>query len=156
MSKYSNTTFPELPEWDSETYPYAVVTLLYEKGSEDWKLANLFCSSEMFYFDYEDEFITCDATSHYRYMAGSVEDGWTDYGVYEVTPELTPGMGSSGYMRIWTNAEILHLWDGSVYLAAGEFTPVEVSRFNLESWLVGFGLGLAGKPLPIGPAQNSA
>lgn len=56
---------------------------------------------------------------------------------------------STGNGIIWSNHKILNE-DGSTYVEASN--PMQ--KFDLKSWLTGFALGLAGKPLPFAPAQK--
>ena len=53
---------------------------------------------------------------------------------------------SNGYRLKWANFDVLDI-EGNVYLAASE--PVPIQWAGLQSWLIGYALGLAGKPLPI-------
>lgn len=130
MSKYLYNGIP-LPDintvWtDKTTYPYAII-FGDEYGGE-------FLHISPVPFIYEDPNVNISSgAGSPRYINDS--DGWVEH---------DSGSGCTGSGVKWTNYDIIDISDNSVYLAASE--PVSV---NLKSWLIGFALGLAGKPLPF-------
>lgn len=57
----------------------------------------------------------------------------------------------AGSEVVWSNATLRDA-DGNVLLEGSE--PVPAPTFFLTSWLIGFALGIAGKPLPIALAEE--
>lgn len=141
---YSNVTPPTLPEYDSVAYPYYVLVYNYENGSEDWYEAHLYYSGTAFTYDGTQVTNAEGVTRTQVYADGS----WTGEVTTEEAPELSPGLTGSVYQRIYTNHDILD-GEGNVWLAADSVTAVETAWAGLKSWLLGYALGLAGKPLPI-------
>lgn len=146
---YSNVTPPKLPEYDSVAYPYYVLVYNYEKGSEDWYEAHLYYSGTAFTYDGTKVTNAEGVTRTQVYADGS----WTGEVTTEEAPELSPGLTGSVYQRIYTNHDILD-GEGSVWLAADSVTAVETAWAGLKSWLLGYALGLAGKPLPISSVRK--
>lgn len=139
---YDNVTRPELPtSYIAETYPNYVMVFNYARGTSDWYQVHMYYSGNA--FTYDGSRITNAEGIIRKDIYG---DGWTGEVVVEDTPNLVPGLHGDVYQRIYTNHDILD-GAGNVYLAADTVTPVKL--FDLKSWLTGFSLGLAGKPLPL-------
>lgn len=147
---YSNVTPPKLPEYDSVAYPYYVLVYNYEKGSEDWYQVHLYYSDTA--FSYDGSYVTnAGAVTKCVYdVSGGV---WTDPAALASAPQITYGLTGSVYQRIYTNHDILD-GEGNVWLAADSVTAVETAWAGLKSWLLGYALGLAGKPLPISSVRK--
>lgn len=80
-------------------------------------------------------------------------DEWTG-----IEANKSPSDAALGYMQqnlsdvIWANFDV-YLSNGELFLAASEPIPVtEPESFDLDSWLIGFAMGLANEPLPLGIA----
>lgn len=162
----------ELPDintvWtDKEKYPYAYVTYssLDIVGLEGM-CAELHLMAKMPVFNAADsemefnqntlvhQFVFTDNSElafEHGISAGSWCDGFTDEIISFEVIDTT--------FTMWTSHDILNT-DGSTYLAA--YTPIPVDAavkewsFCLKSWLTGFALGMAGKPLPLAPVRKES
>ena len=128
---YGGVLLPDIDTvWtDKVTYPYAMI---YATETE----AILHISQVPFV--YRDPNVTLSSGAGCpRYIANS--DEWVDHG---------EGSGCTGPGAKWTSHDILDTSGNSIYLAESEPVPVQ-EGFCLKSWLTGFVLGLAGKPMPL-------
>ena len=124
---YNGVRLPKLPEWDKETYPYAVIGYMV-----NLKVAYLFCGEVEFKISVgtlgspDTVFLHPTATTTiliYSYEHG--QSGWTEipplkseYAEYEVVWSATP----NNYFA-WANHDVLNE-DNTVYLIASEPIPV--------------------------------
>lgn len=127
MYSYNGTVLPALPEWDKETYPYAVITSLNDSSHSlvcfsapvyyhDGYLSNYFrskdvCSSIGFY--YEEPY-------HYE---------WTSTTNYEKTDIAAGENIVTARTPIWANFEVLNE-DNTVKLTASEPVPVQLVGYS--------------------------
>ena len=137
---YNGIELPELPEWDKETYPYAVIfhdpmNLLYTKGAY-----HLLLSPEPFAVWHVDT----------TPLWGVSEDTAVGFRSY-VEPDFVwqgSGFGSSGWdghradnlPLVWSNHDITNTTDNSVWLAASEPVPA-TPDLDPTSFLAGWRLG---------------
>ena len=135
---YSNVTPPTLSAYDSTACPFYVLVFNYGLGEEDWYQVHLYYSATAFTYDPALGITNTGVTFH---QVGDNES-WEVLPQGSEAPTLKPGKDGNVYKRIYTKHEILD-GSGNVYLAEGAVTPA----FDLQSWLTGFALGLAGKPL---------
>lgn len=146
---YSNVTPPALPAYDTAAYPYAVVVFNYETGETDWYQTHLMCAASAFTYDSAGGYVTQSEETHLWFACNAGGD-WGSATVDDTELELTPGLGETGlvYKRIWTNHDILDD-NGDVWLTANTVTPEAdvTKKFPLKSWLIGYIMGLAGKPV---------
>ena len=129
---YGGVLLPDIDTvWtDKVTYPYAII-VVNENKSEILHISPV-------PFIYEDPNVNISSgTGSPRYLNDS--DEWVDYG---------SGSGFTGFGVKWTSHNILDTSGNSIYLAESEPVPVQ-EGFCLKSWLTGFALGLAGKPMPL-------
>ena len=160
----------EFPDWDENAYPYAFIADVQRDALDTSYVSKLFAVDKQGYMIIRDDPITEE--QDYLYTLGGVPDDLSEgnqdkilFGcVWElengawVSPwesQLNLGVANKGIL--WSNHTIL--WeDGSVYMEASDPIPVEPEEpndppveekknFCLRSWLIGFALGLAGKPL---------
>ena len=121
---YNGVRLPPLPEWDNETYPYAVIARdLYPDGGA---LNVLYVHST--------PFVTSDLTEKYGYVSVQVEDGG-QYMYWDCRSPDDAGwlgaripIGSDAWEAritriIWANTTIYNP-DDSVYIDASEPVPV--------------------------------
>lgn len=152
---YENVTAPPLPEYDSTTYRYYLLVFNYGEGDTDWYQIHMNYSDSPFVYDANGGYI-CGSVETYGWQSYDAETGWTFFGKEFLDNGLElnirPGMTGGVFQRIYTNHDILDS-NGNVYLAADCVTPV--STFDLRSWLVGYTLGICGKPLPIASKKES-
>ena len=140
---YNGVELPALPEWDKETYPYAVITPMFATTDPN-KGAKLYVYSAPLYHA-EGELTT--ATACKRMIALWSYLSHPEYGWYKYTSTTEIGFTDPEDMEagdiiarsaVWTNTDILNE-DGSIYLAASD--PVPVSALDPQSltagWLVG-------------------
>lgn len=112
MYSYNGTVLPALPEWDKETYPYAVI----------WQ-AQIFHLVETLIVSAEPP--TVDGSSvHFGdclLFSQSVYDEWEDS---EEETDLTYTIDTTrNSAPIWCNSDLKNT-DGTVYLSASEPVPV--------------------------------
>lgn len=140
---YSNVTRPDLPgTYDPAAHPNYVMVFDYGQGADEWYMVHMYYSGTAFVFDGKHITNTESVVRKNIYADGL----WLGEESGDGAPALSPGLHGDVYQRIYTNHDILD-GDGNVYLAADTVTPVKL--FDLKSWLTGFALGLAGKPLPL-------
>lgn len=106
---YNGVELPELPEWDKETYPYAVIV-----------------TQTFIYFPYHlivsTKPMTCDMTNSLVYMSGVDKHSSysTEAVAWDELESATNDMDDFATSTIvWANHDILNK-DGTVYLAASD------------------------------------
>ena len=115
---------------DKTTDPYAIIFV-----DENGRIVLHISPAPFIYEDPNVNISSGSGSPKYLYdSSGWVEDG--------------TGSGYTGSGVKWTNYDIIDISDNSVYLAASEPVP-DNGDFDLKSWLIGFALGLAGKPVPF-------
>ena len=142
--KYNGISLPDLPEYDTAAYPYACIQRIpYAAGG---CIAHLRYSSKPFVAAGGAVTNSDGAGFVLRsYLSASSNFLWN-----KPTTIWNVGLSLPPDTVIWCNQDILDE-DGGVLLSAtepaGEPT-LAIPNFCLSSWLVGFALGLAGRPLP--------
>lgn len=152
---YENVTPPPLPEYDSTTYPNYLLVFNFDEGSTDWSQVHLLYAESPFVYDSDGAYIR-GSVATYGWQVYDVYDAWAillgqEFHTIGLELDITPGLDGEVFQRIYTNHDILDS-KGNVYLAADCVTPV--STFDLRSWLVGYTLGICGKPLPLSTATK--
>lgn len=167
----------ELPDintvWtDKEAYPYAVLN--YNKMNIDgnWWTAELFLYSEpiIYYDEMVDDYIgyTYGGSGDWMIYVATDNPALAELYLGDKWGGLEPGVWgfhssgkADGIDEInvgleWTSHDILNSVNGSIYLAASK--PISVATeseyFDLDSWLIGFAMGLANESLPLGIAEE--
>ena len=157
MSKYlyDGEKLPALPGWlDQATYPYL---LIYEvpSGSSEEAGMYLLAADSLGYVDFSSPGV-------HIYTLGGSDAIYNDLPIAFVRwkcnglewEQVEIGTMSNiyiGWGAVWSNTT-LRDHKGNYYMIGTE--PVPVPAFHLKSWLIGFALGVAGKPLPIALAQK--
>lgn len=142
--RYNGVKLPALPAWDTDTYPYAQIQYIpYNDGSF---ISHLRCSTQPFCATASAVTNTAgSAVLVQTYISTYTNFAWgTAYVLEDISLSLDPDS------VIWCNVDISDE-SGAVFLAASEPVPVQsvtIPDFCLNSWLTGFAIGLAGKPLP--------
>lgn len=126
---FNGVVLPTLPEWDKETYPYAVI---YGYGTgyavtitdKPLKLYGFDDEGEL--FAAQDYSATNKVYTHYKtsYLNDG-SSGWSEFPSYDL---LVYGLYLRKYTtdepnQIWSNHDILNE-DGTLYLAASDPIPV--------------------------------
>lgn len=133
---YNGVKLPELPEWDREKYPYAV--LVYGTGDSVpyWVY---FCSNQP-YINSSDKVVINEKTGgtglsltgtkaiYYRYYNLENTVGWEDSPSYS---DLLSPISISKDRVFWGNADILNT-DGTVYLGASD--PIPLDGMTVIEW----------------------
>lgn len=123
---YNGKELPELPNWDKETYPYAIVFLNYDRYIfEPFNAGS-------FYYDEENKALLTHSP-HTKSDTYQFDEGDTEWSLRSNAGDCSASHTNNlfyGYCRnyntpIWTNTDILKE-DGSVYLAASDPVPVGV------------------------------
>ena len=116
MSKYfyNGIELPELPEWDKEAYPYAIIA---QGLALDWGKYYLYCSKNPII-----EILNGygDATGYVKIVGDYIRTGATAKGADswgEFTEYTSTEKSLTNTPPLWTNTDIL-LEDGTLYLAA--------------------------------------
>lgn len=162
MSKciYRNDKFgysselPALPEYDETEYPYAHIMSFNVNGPQYY----LTLMPRDARLDTPDDASVSYEVSHYlMYDCRGIDDAWDgptycEGGhIYVAKPFLE--FPENGFYTLWSNFDIYN--DMGLYCPASDPIPVEEKKtFCLRSWLTGFALGLAGKPLPLIPVSK--
>lgn len=146
--KYNGVKLPKLPEYDTAVYPYS-----YIFDYADLHGYVLVISTTRFtlyeYEGYSDKVIGDESGTSDAVVYTVTDGAWTELDI-DAQNGAWWGTAGSALPCVWCNTDILDSEDGSVYLAASE----PVKAFCLRSWLTGFALGLAGKPLPLAVAKK--
>ena len=140
---YNGIELPALPEWDKETYPYALIAVQY--GNYTLSASDVKQSANIAGTDIYTSF-----TEDARYISFSLKEGvWTN-GTKEYT-----AIGGGNYGRIgaegfvWANHDIYeYQWTsysepvtplGTVLLATSDPVPVTETDHNarIMGWIVG-------------------
>lgn len=112
---YNGTLLSELPEWDKEAYPYAVILDLGEPNGLTLYCVNVKAtySTTLKSLNYSDRKWSTFRTHHYAitWVANAVDN------------ELTGNVNIKGSL-VWSNYDVLSREDGSVYLSASAPIPV--------------------------------
>lgn len=113
---YVGAVLPALPEWDKETYPYAVISVnspieyeLKVLSSNDWQKVE---GVELFY-----------NAGGYQIYATSKLVSSTSYGVWTYKSEGEGVYLSASSVAVWSNHDIMNE-DGSLFLSASVPVPV--------------------------------
>lgn len=173
--KYNDLTLPALPEWDKETYPYALIFLQMYGGESVYDTSPesgivLIVANKLGYLDdprgitnealETDTYVytmggndwdgfTPDPIDYIRWTCPSLEEGWQEFDTGSRS-QIDAGMKSCyPDMLAWTNTTLYDA-DGNVVLEASDPIPI----CDLRSWLTGFALGFSGKPLPLSTGKK--
>lgn len=160
---YNGISLPDIDEvWvDKETYPYAFIV---ESGVSHRSDYTLYLVDSPVYFQPTGDssanncIYPSNVNAQYTYFCHLVGDYNPDGTItWDLTAENADFSGIVVYDRkiIWVNTDMLNV-DGTLYLAASDPIPVDpTSRpFDLRSWLIGYILGICGKPLPLSAVQE--
>ena len=138
---YNGIELPALPTWDVATYPYCYIYTSISFGYSIW------CSKTIISFDDtkgENITDTTNGSVGYSYTYDLETDTWRSRGddwcfwdaIYDEN-------------MVWCNHDMLNTSDNSIYLAASD--PILIPyKIDQRSFLIGYHLGLAGGPIPIG------
>lgn len=147
---YNGLELPALPEWDTTAYPYAYIYYVGETPAF-CTLVLVPADAEIVYEEGTSAILF--STTHYRsYYARSVDEQWDDDGITETEGSIYLFKPMVDYPMAYT---VVQWTDFDVYtkdnmLLFLRSNPVLIEEgFDLKSWLTGFALGLAGKPLTL-------
>ena len=163
---YNGLELPALPEWDTTAYPYAYIYYVGETPAF-CTLVLVPAAAEIVYEEGTSAILF--STSHYlSYYARSVDEQWDDNGITETLGSiylLKPWLDYPDNYTVlqWTNFDVYNK-DNELMFPASDPVPVndpvpdeptpdepvpDNKKFDLNSFLTGLSLGLAGKPLPL-------
>lgn len=156
---YSYVEIPEMPVWDSVSYPYLLIGMVYEQDADDWYTAHCYYSSVP--YTYSPGGVMADEAIG-RLVCNGLMEGWQVYNgswEYQLDTEFWNadsvghnfGFVDNVVYRYWTNHEIKKT-DGSTYLAANSVTPMNWR--GLKDWIRGLVIGTASKPVPFGGVKD--
>lgn len=141
---YNGTVLPQLPEWDKEKYPYAII---FGNAGSVSNRYELLCISAPFSAPSGDDLKFSASVDGYEYTCLDTDGSWTDHG--EAVWDTGGITGDNVFLAIivstnpfvWTNTDILDDAGNVVYAAS---TPVIV--FCATSYQIGIaaGMGLEG------------
>lgn len=145
--KYNGVPLPELPA-ESQLYDNAWI---YETAGDDYAL--ILSNSPLYGITYGGNACLAFSESAEGSVYSIHEDKWHQMSSTINTMFYDGGdyryFYKDSYPILWTKTDICDA-DGNVVYEASAPVPL----FDLKSWLTGFALGLAGKPLPLAPAQK--
>lgn len=133
---YNDVSLPKLPEYNTSIYLHACIN---ESSLISGVYILYLCSAPFYFSETEGNVRTVAGSSLSTSKYNSTTNKW------EPLENRDSIAGNMGINPFWCNVDILKE-DGTVYLAATEPTT---TWSDLKSWLIGFILGLAGKPLPF-------
>jgi hypothetical protein len=139
---YNGVLLPALPEWDKETYPYAVIM-----ATNFSTVKAFYISDKPAFMSYDEDLLCVIYPYGTNYMQCSSRSGaeWGEFGDANTPTSLVIDEGSR---LIWTNHDILNE-DGSIYLAASE--PIPVNPPDALSIILGNSLGCRLRSMKLGP-----
>lgn len=144
---FNDYILPALPEWDQDTYPYA---LIYQ-NKDTWAFY-LMCLDSPFYVTTANgvQVIAYSTDAQVKAFEYWRSDPW------EWTPTEYNTSGGDNveaiYLNpdkadfVWTNTDI---YNDSGVVVYPSTEPVPIWEFDQKSFLIGFTLGISGKPLPL-------
>lgn len=112
MVAYKGERLPKLPEWDRETYPYAII--VNWGARKDFRVFDIPLAKEG-----EEAFGTSNYTREMCWMINDGDEEWTSLGINVSQGGLT--FGQSRF--VWTNTDILDE-SGDIYLSASDPIPI--------------------------------
>ena len=118
---YNGMAFPEPPEWDKKTYPYAAITCIIS-GLIAY-FAEFLYSTEPFVYNTETGYCTPpeSATVYRRTSDVYNNTKYTEWGKPYTVPEMTKRYSGRDY--VWTNTDI-YSDNGALFLGATEPVPL--------------------------------
>lgn len=164
---YNGVELPDINEvWtDKESYPYAVIWKKSTSVTVDPVRYGLVVSSEPIYWvdgSSVDTLGVITAANTITFEANIYADSPNDAEWAESSRgESYVGSINEGYDALWANHDVFvctysslldkYTVTDTIHMAASEPVPVSTPTFTLDlkSWLIGFALGLCGKPLPF-------
>lgn len=135
---YTNVTPPTILTWDTASYPYYLLSFIYDERTNDWHRVRLTYSSAP--FEYVNGAITNPAEAYFsEYSDGS----WDNFIATIDAGEMAYPIGKNGgvYQRYWTSHDITGL------MAAGGITK-GAWLYNEKDFWTGVAMGLKSKGLP--------
>lgn len=131
---YNGYILPELPYWDTITYPYAAI--MFYGNHEYGFSANLLCIDKPFEYDATTGyFVPADANCIRYLVVGHIDTAIDDWG----DPELS-GVGLNRYddgsCFVWTNQNV-YSTTGSLYLKATDPEPIEFMEISGDYMYLG-------------------
>ena len=148
---FNDWILPALPKWDQDTYPYA---LIYQ-NKDSWGFY-LMCLDTPFYVTTANgvQVIAFDAYAQVKAFEYWRSDPWewksTQYNTQPDSGAEAIYLNPDKAEYIWTNTDISDDYGTVVYPATD---PVPIWEFNEKSFLIGYTLGIAGKPMPLTASQ---
>lgn len=130
LYSYNGNVFPKLPDWDKESYPYAMIYPFRKGNPPTQRIARLFVSDitvEMLPGDVNrayalgDGVLLCYECSVDYYTNELLEDWHREESYDEIA---TTNKAVLSFTPIWSNYDILNKTDGSIFLSASEPIPV--------------------------------
>lgn len=122
---YNGIELPALPDYDSTTYPYAILQEAY--GNYRFTV----CASPI-YVNTNGYIAVPTGASGANWELSSGASSWVN-GLYGASP-------LAGFPIFWANYNVLNA-DGTLYLAASEPVPVAVTTYDPASMLMGWMVG---------------
>lgn len=114
---YNGVRLPKLPEWDKETYPYALITY----NTAGFYVIYCFSCEPAVASKVNSTLVPLDGSGEYINL---VSFGKKEDAKFGNPVTFTALLGSVTTGTIWTNFDLLYRDTGSVYLAASEPIPV--------------------------------
>lgn len=128
MYYYNELELPALPEWDKETYPYAVIL----EGNNLTCKALLYVGTKPFTYERDVSGIMfvfgAMSTDDFMVSSCSLTDEWNAL--------HDQGYGEKFTGVSWTNHDIMNTEDGSVYLPASDPVPVTPTPIPSDAYIV--------------------
>lgn len=120
---YNGVTLPKIPEWDKETYPYAIICRM------DSGIYRLICLTESNTVTADGDMFVASTTD--IFVSFDLKDG-----------EWVQGTAGAYFLPVvWSNTD-LYTTDGTLYLAASEPVPIGGAfPLHAESFLKGLEIG---------------
>ena len=163
--RYNGVKLPALPKDVVDKYPYIVILFEHDRGygsfysfhasTESSELEKIWYSADN---AYQTEllqrgkgvsyYIKKDQSDIWTRLHDEVDGSESASAPYWYNDVLVNSLGVLLKSVVWTNHNIYNTEGGLEY--AANDAPVPVPDIDLKSWLTGYALGLAGKPMPMG------
>lgn len=169
--RYNGVKLPALPKDVVDKYPYIVILFEHDRGygsfysfhasTEPSELEKIWYSADN---AYQTEllqrgkgvsyYIKKDQSDIWTRLHDEVDGSESASAPYWYSDVLVNSLGVLLNSVVWTNHNIYNI-DGGIEYTAND-APTPIPDIDLKSWLTGYALGLAGKPMPLGVPRPTA
>jgi len=130
---YNGIELPALPEWDKNTYPYAIIVKIAPLGDAS-EFTRLYVSTNTLYIESDGDFAVSELPTNY--LVADVFDGGDNWGEFESMvvqeiPDIAPSL--SNFTIIWSNHDLPYENSTEIYLSASVPIPANGYEAHLHN-----------------------